>query len=178
MKTEENNRMEALACIIADLKAENMMMTERVHQLVDDYNDVVRQLNGKKKRKDEDPSKQTLGEMMQMRDHCDMLKRDNAILKVKLKETKKSYNQAIGENKTFKIENDAAKRYMNAVNAFMEKTKLYVSRGTSCPYISCHPAVCSTNCLECGACLQILENCGVVCLKKLQDINVSVSTDE
>lgn len=29
MKTEENNRMEALACIIADLKAENMMMTER-----------------------------------------------------------------------------------------------------------------------------------------------------
>lgn len=48
MKTEENNRMEALACIIADLKAENMMMTERVHQLVDDYNDVVRQLNGRR----------------------------------------------------------------------------------------------------------------------------------
>lgn len=40
MKTETNNRMEALACIMADLKAENMMMTERVHQLVDDYNNV------------------------------------------------------------------------------------------------------------------------------------------
>lgn len=82
MKTEENNRMEALACIIADLKAENMMLTERVHQLVDDYNDVVRQLNGKEKRKDEDPSKQTLGEIMQMRDHCDKLERENAELKL------------------------------------------------------------------------------------------------
>lgn len=33
MEKETNNRMEALACIIADLKAENMMMTERVRQL-------------------------------------------------------------------------------------------------------------------------------------------------
>ena len=48
MKTEENNRMEALAYIIADLKAENMMMTERVHQLMDDYNNVARQLRGKR----------------------------------------------------------------------------------------------------------------------------------
>lgn len=38
MEKETNKRMEALACIIADLKAENMMMTERVHQLMDDYN--------------------------------------------------------------------------------------------------------------------------------------------
>lgn len=78
MKTEENKRMEALACIIADLKAKNMMMTERVHQLVDDYNDVVRQLNGKEKRKDGDSSRQTLSEMMQMRDHCDKLEREKS----------------------------------------------------------------------------------------------------
>ena len=75
MKTEENNRIEALAYIIADLKAENMMMTERVHQLTADYNEVVRQLNGKEKRKDEDPSNQTLGEIQQMRDHCYKLER-------------------------------------------------------------------------------------------------------
>lgn len=81
MKTETNNRMEALACIIADLKAENMMMTERVLQLTDDYNDVARKLRGMEKRKDEDPSKQTLGEMMQMRDHCDKLERENKELK-------------------------------------------------------------------------------------------------
>ena len=81
MEKETNNRMEALACIIADLKAENMMMTERVHQLTDDYNDVARKLRGMEKRKDEDPSKQTLGEMMQMRDHCDKLERENKELK-------------------------------------------------------------------------------------------------
>lgn len=75
MKTEENNRMEALAYIIADLKAENMMMTERVRQLMDDYNDLARQLRGMEKRKDEYPSKQTLGEMM--RDPRDNMEIDN-----------------------------------------------------------------------------------------------------
>lgn len=93
MKTEENNRMEALACIIADLKAENMMMTERVHQLIDDYNDVARQLRGMEKRKDEDPSKQTLGEMMQMRDHCDKLEKDNKTLTNEYKNLERLYNE-------------------------------------------------------------------------------------
>lgn len=59
MEKETNNRMEALACIIAGLKAENMMMTERVQQLVDYYNNVARQL----------------------RDHCDKQERENNELK-------------------------------------------------------------------------------------------------
>ena len=63
MKTEENKRMLALSSIIADLKAENMELEQRVHQLVDDYNDVVRQLNGKEKRKDKDQLKQELFEI-------------------------------------------------------------------------------------------------------------------
>lgn len=77
MKTEDNNRMEALACIIADLKTENRELTQRVHQLVDEYNNVVRKLNGKEKHQDEDPAKQTLGEMMRMRDLCDKLEGEN-----------------------------------------------------------------------------------------------------
>lgn len=81
MTTEENKRMLALAYVVADLKTENMELEQRVHQLMDDYNDVVRQLNGKEKRKGEDSSKQTLGEMMQMRDHCDTLEKDNEQLK-------------------------------------------------------------------------------------------------
>ena len=76
----KNNRMEVLAYIIADLKAENMMMTERIHQLTDDYNDVARQLRGMEKRKD-DLEKQTLGDMLKMRDHCDKLEKDNEQLK-------------------------------------------------------------------------------------------------
>lgn len=45
----KNNRMETLAYVIADLKAENVMLEQRVHQLVDDYNDVVSQLRGMEK---------------------------------------------------------------------------------------------------------------------------------
>lgn len=59
MEKETNNRMEALARIIAGLKAENIMMTERVHQLVDYYNNVAPQL----------------------RDYCDKQERENNELK-------------------------------------------------------------------------------------------------
>ena len=80
MKAEDNNRMEALAYIIADLKAENMMMTERVHQLTDDYNDVARQLRGKEKH---EPNTEgyTLGELTEAMDKCEALKKDNKMLK-------------------------------------------------------------------------------------------------
>ena len=81
MKTEENKRMLALSCIVADLKAENMELAQRVHQLMDDYNDVVRQLNGKETHKDEDPARLFLADMQKMRDHCDMLEKDNEQLK-------------------------------------------------------------------------------------------------
>ena len=81
MKTEENKRMLALSCIVADLKAENMELEQRVQQLVDDYNDVVRQLDDNVNRKDEDQSKQTLDEMQHLRDHCDMLEKNIEQLK-------------------------------------------------------------------------------------------------
>ena len=81
MKTEENKRMLALSCIVADLKAENMELVERVQQLLGDLHDVIRQLNGKEERKDEDPSKQTLDDMQQLRDHCDMLEKNIEELK-------------------------------------------------------------------------------------------------
>lgn len=111
MKEEDNNRMEALAYIIADLKAENMMMTERVHQLTDDYNNVTRQLRGMEKRKDEDPAKQTLSEMQQMRDHCDNMEIDNKQLRTFAKE----------------------------INIFIRDKKLYMEKDTSCPYKKSRP---------------------------------------
>lgn len=73
MKAEENKRMLALSCIVADLKAENMELEQRVHQLVDEYNDVVRQLNANEKRKDKDQLKQTIFEM---REQYDKLERE------------------------------------------------------------------------------------------------------
>ena len=73
MKTEENKRMLALSYIVADLKAENMELEQRVHQLMDDYNDVVSQLNGKETRKDKDQLKQ---ELFEKREQYDKLERE------------------------------------------------------------------------------------------------------
>lgn len=142
MEKETNNRMEALACIIADLKAENMMLTERVHQLTDENNDFARQLIGKEKRKDEDPARQTLGEMMQMRDHCDRLE----------------------------SENEELKRFAKAIHSFLKEKKIYMEKGTSCGFIQGYPAVCSPACLECDSCLGVIDGLGVICRQVLYGV--------
>lgn len=145
MKAEDNNRMEALAYIIADLKAENIEMTQRVHQLMDDFNEAVRQLNGKEKRKDEDPSRQTLYDMLKMRVHCDKLEKENKELK----------------------------GFAKVIHSFMKDKKIYMEKGTSCGYIQGSPAVCSTACLECDSCLGVIEECGVICRQMLYGVKVS-----
>ena len=94
MKTEENKRMLALSYIVADLKAENIELAQRVQQLVDDYNDVVRQLNGNETHKDEDPAKLLLGNMQKMRDHCDKLEKDNEQLKRQCVQLQTERNEA------------------------------------------------------------------------------------
>lgn len=146
MKTEENKRMLALACIVADLKAENMEMVERVHQLVDDYNDVARQLDGKETHKDEDPAKLLLGNMQKMRDHCDKLE----------------------------VENRELKRFAKAMNEFVIDKNLYLKKNNECPYHSGDIPVCSTDCLECGSCLGDIYDLGVICEKRLKEANVSL----
>ena len=78
MTTKENKRILALSCIVADLKAENMELEQRVRQLVDEYNDVVRQVNANEKRKDKDQLKQTIFEM---REQYDKLERENKELR-------------------------------------------------------------------------------------------------
>ena len=81
MKEEENKRMLALACTVADLKAENMELEQRLHQLENDYADVLNQLHDKNKRNGKDTSKQTQDEMQHLRDHCDMLEKNIEQLK-------------------------------------------------------------------------------------------------
>lgn len=145
MEKETNNRMEVLAYIIADLKAENIELEQRVQQLTDDYKKAFYQLNGKEKRKDEDPSRWTLGEMMQMRDHCDKLEKENKSLK----------------------------GFAKVIHSFMKDKKIYMEKGTSCGYIQGSPAVCSTACLECDSCLGVIEECGVICRQVLYGVKVS-----
>ena len=146
MKTEENKRMLALSCIVADLKAENMELEQRVQQLVDDYNNVVRQLDDNVNRKDEDQSKQTLDEMQQMREHCYKLEREKRYLICLEK----------------------------AIHTFVKEKNLYVKKSNECPYHSGDIPVCSTYCLECPSCLGVIEGYGVICEKRLAEANVSI----
>ena len=144
MKTEENKRMLALSYIVADLKAENIELAQRVHQLEDDNNEVARQLDGKEKHKDEDPARLFLADMQKMRDHCDMLEKENRKLK------------------------DFAK----AIHSFMKDKKIYMEKGSFCGYMQSSPAVCSSACLECDSCLGVIDECGVICRQTLYGVKV------
>lgn len=135
MTTEDNNRMEALAYIIADLKAKNMELDQSMREITEKHNDVLRQLRGMEKRKDEAPVKHTLGEMVQMRDYCDNLER----------------------------ENEELKRFAKAIHSFLKEKKIYMEKGMSCGFIQGHHAVCSTACLECDSCLGVIDGLGVIC---------------
>ena len=146
MNPEENKRILALSYIVADLKAENMELVEHVKKLVDEYNEVAHQLNGKEKRMNEGPSAQTLDEMQQMREHCDNLERENRKLK----------------------------RFAKAMRAFVKYKIIYMRKGTSCEYKQGNPPVCSTACLECSSCLGVIEDHGVICEKRLKEVNVSL----
>lgn len=135
----KDNRIEVLSYIIADLKAENIELEQRVHQLMDDYNKVVRQLDGREKRKDEDSSKQTLGDMC---DHCAKLKRE-------------------------KRKSRQLKCFAKAIHSFVKVKNIYMKEGVSCGFKQDHPTVCSTSCLECASCLDVIEGLGVICEERL-----------
>ena len=149
MNTEENKRMLALSYIVADLKAENIELAQRVHQLVDEYNDVVRQLNGKQKRKDKN-SKPTLGEVLDVRSRCYKLEVDNRELK----------------------------RFAKAMHAFVKDKNIYMRKGTSCGYTQGYNTVCSTYCLECSSCLGVIEGLGVICANNLLEARVSFPNND
>ena len=146
MKEEENKRMLALSYIVADLKAENIELAQRVQQLVDDYNDVVRQLNGNEKRKGKDSSKPTIDEMQQMRDHCDHPE----------------------------SENNGLDRFVKAMHEFVIDKNLYVKKDNECPYRPGCIRVGSLRCLGCNSCLSVIKGHGVICEKRLAEANVSI----
>lgn len=139
MTTEENKRMLALSCIVADLKAENMELVERVHQLENDNHEVAHQLDSKETRKDEDPARLLLGNMQKIRDHCDKLEKENRELK----------------------------GFAKAIHSFMKDKQIYIEKGANCQYYKDGIHVCPTFCPECKSCLGIIEGLGVICANKL-----------
>ena len=204
MKTEENKRMEALAYIIADLKAENIEMTQRVHQLTDDYNEAVRQQLEVETRKDEDSSKQILGEMMKMRDHCDELERKNGELEQRVHQLTADYNEAVRQQHEVEArkdedsskqtlvemmkmrdhcdelerENKKLNGFAKEFHYFVEDKKLYIIKGDKCPYHTVNAMIGYAYCQECSSYLGVIEGLGVICKKRLADAKISFPADE
>ena len=150
MTTKENKRMLALSCIVADLKAENMELVERVQQLAAEYSDVVCQLCAQEKRKDKDQLKQTLVKLRQIEEQCYKLEREKRYL--------------------IHIE--------KAIHAFVKDKNIYMRKGTYCEYKQGNPPVCSTYCLECKSCVGVIEGLGVICEKRLKEAKVSLPDNE
>ena len=141
MKTEENKRMLALSCIVADLKAENMELLKRMQNISAEFADVLCRLNEKEKRMNECLSAQTLVELRQMQEQCDKLERENRELKF----------------------------FAKAMHAFVKDKNLDMKKDMECPFRpGCVPA-CSTHCLECDSCLGVIEGVGVICDKRLAE---------
>lgn len=150
MSKEFKSTEEAIILRLGQMVKENVELEQRVHQLMDEYNEVAKQLHGAEKRKEEDPTRQTLSEMRQMRDHCDKLE----------------------------VENKDLNKCLIAVSSFLKNHKLYMAYGASCSYRSDHPAVSSPSCRECCSYKSDLLDCGVVCERRLSDANVSFTRAE
>lgn len=141
MTTEENKRILALSCIVADMKAENMELLKRMQNISAEFADVLCRLNEKEKRMNECSSTQTLVELRQMQEQCDKLERENRELK----------------------------RFEKAMHEFVKEKNLYMKKDMECPFCPGCVSACSTHCLECDSCLGVIEGVGVICDKRLAE---------
>ena len=81
MTTEENKRMLALSCLVADLKAVNMKLLQHMQNISSEFADVLCRLNEKEKRMNEGSSTKNLVDLRQMQEQCDKLEGENKKLK-------------------------------------------------------------------------------------------------
>ena len=154
MTTEENKRMLALSYIVADLKAENIELAQRVQQLVDDYNDVVRQLNGKETHKDEDPAKLLLGNMQKMRDHCDKLEKENEQLKRQCVQLQTERNEAKTHADECELQKEELFKHIARFN-----NSEFLKIGDDCPHLDLLPGGTPVKVghVKCNCCRHIIK---------------------
>lgn len=151
MSKETESTEDALIYRIGQMVKENVELEQRVHQLVDDYNEVVHQLHGLEKRKDEDTAKHTLGETLTMVELCEKLEAENSELK----------------------------KFTKAFDDFAQRNKLYIPCGVRCPYHPEKPAAFSMPCQSCTMYLYTLDSMkGVVCKRHLMEVNVNSPCDD
>ena len=141
MTSEENKRMLALSCIVADLKAENMELLKRMQNISAEFADVLCRLNEKEKRMNECSSTKNLVELRQMQEQCDKLETENRELKF----------------------------FAKGIQSFVKDKNLFMKKDMECPYHPDGVSVGSLRCLECGQCLGVLDGVGVICDKRFAE---------
>lgn len=131
----KDNRMETLAYIIADLNAENVELEQRVHQLVDDYNDVARQLRGMEKH-ESNTEGYTLGELTEALDKCEALEKDNKQLANEHRNLEGLYNELNEKSNALENINKDLRKQIDEqekfINRFMQAEP--VEMGQECQY--------------------------------------------
>ena len=146
MKKEENKRMLALSCILADLKAENMRLLQNMQNISAEFADVLCRLNEKEKRMNEGSSAQTLVKLRQMREQYDKLEGE--------------YNKL--------------KFLAKGIHSFVKEKNLYIKKDDECPYCRRGITACSSYCMSCGSCLDEIYGLGVICESRLKEASVSL----
>ena len=142
----KDNRIEVLAYIIADLKAENMELLKRMQNISAEFADVLCRLNEKEKRMNECSSAQTLVELRQMREQYDKLEGE--------------YNKL--------------KFLAKGIHSFVKEKNLYIKKDDECPYCRRGIIACSSYCMSCGSCLDEIYGLGVICESRLKEASVSL----
>ena len=150
MTAEENKRILARSNNVGDSKPHRIKFMQRMHPLPDNHEEMVRQLEEKYKSIDEDPSTQTLRDMLNMRQQRNRLK---------------------GRNRELW-------RIASVFCDFVKDKNIYMKKGTSCGYTQGYNTVCSTYCLECKSCLGVIEGIGVICEKRLKEARVSFPNND
>ena len=134
MKEEENKRMLALLYIVADLKAENMELKQRVQQLEEENNRFASLLCAMEKRKDEDPAKNTLDEMKKLRDHCDILEKNIEQLKRDCIQLQTERNEAKTHAEECDLQKEELFKYFARFNI-----SEFLKIGDDCPHLDSLP---------------------------------------
>ena len=169
MAKEIRTKEDMLVWRLGQMAEENAELELRLNRLLDEYNctvDALRELRKREKEASEKEkpdekregsgenwetsTKTTLGEMFQLRDHCDKLEKENRELE----------------------------RFAKAIHSFVKDKKLYMTKGANCQYYKDGPHVCSTFCLECKSCLGVIDGVGVICANKLLETRVSFQNND